>query len=89
MELLHTVATNTYTVLGIYRNKINYELHPGACETHFDVSENIIEYLVFWYSKGWVIVIGVGAGMDDAIHVKVKVIKLWYLYKQAPSCKIC
>ena len=52
-------------------------------ETHFNVSENVIEYLVFWYSEGWVIVIRVGAGMDDTIHVKIKIIKLWYLHKKA------
>ena len=47
--------------------------------THFNVSENVIEYLIVWYAEGGVIIIGVGAGMDDTVHVKVEVIKLWNL----------
>ena len=47
--------------------------------TYFNVSENVVEYLVVRYTEGGVIIIRVGAGMDDTIHVKVEVIKLWNL----------
>ena len=37
---------------------------------------NIIEYFLFCDSEMWVIILGMRADVDDAIHVKVQVIKL-------------
>ena len=41
--------------------------------------ENVLEYFLLTDSEVRVVIIGVGADVDDAVHVKVQVIKLWDL----------
>ena len=41
--------------------------------------ENVLKYLLFTDSEVRIVIVGVGADVDDAVHVKVQVIKLWDL----------
>ena len=46
---------------------------------HLNIIKDIVENLVLRDAKRWVVIIGVGADVDDAIHVQIEVIKLWNL----------
>ena len=46
---------------------------------HLNIIEDVVENLVLRDAKRWVVIIGVGTDVDDAIHVQIEVIKLWNL----------
>ena len=48
-------------------------------EQKLDIVENVLEYLLLTDSEVRIVIVGVGADVDDAVHVKVKVVKLWDL----------
>ena len=43
---------------------------------YLQIGEDVVEYLVLRYSKGRVIIVRVGAVVDDPVHVKVEIVKL-------------
>ena len=45
-------------------------------EQKLDVMENVLEYLLLTDSEVRVVIVGVGADVDDAVHVKVQVVEL-------------
>ena len=45
-------------------------------EQELDVMENVLEYLLLTDSEVRVVIVGVGADVDDAVHVKVQVVEL-------------
>ena len=48
-------------------------------EQELNVVENVLEYFLLTDSEVRVVIVGVGADVDDAVHVKVQVVKLWDL----------
>lgn len=45
-------------------------------EEDFNVVENVFKDLLFGDSKMRIVVVGMGADMDDAVHVEVKVVEI-------------
>jgi hypothetical protein len=50
--------------------------------TYLDVVEDVGEDLLLCDAEMWVIILGVRADVDHAIHVQVQVVKLWDLQTQ-------
>ena len=48
-------------------------------EQKLDIVENVLEYFLLTDSEVRVVIVGVGADVNDAVHVKVKVVELWDL----------
>ena len=44
-----------------------------------NIMENILENLLLTDSEVRIVIVGVGADVDDAVHVEVEVVKLWDL----------
>ena len=41
--------------------------------------ENVLEYFLLTDAEVRIVIVGVGADVDDAIHVEVEIVKLWDL----------
>ena len=48
-------------------------------EQELYVVENVLKYFLLTDSEVRVVIVGVGADVDDAVHVKIQVVELWDL----------
>ena len=55
------------------------------CIPYLDVMKYVHKYLLFGYSKVWVIVVWVRTLVDDAIHIQVKIVKIGDLRSKCSS----